>query len=109
MGVSLPNIDLQNVVETLTGHASAGGLVGGIAATALGAIATSALSAAATSPGVLKALNPLGLQGPITVAASPAPAPAAAAPTGPTIALAAFNGLDAETKKSVLAAGYHIV
>lgn len=111
----MPTIDLQTIITQLTGHASAGGLVGGIAATALGAIATNALGAAATSGSVQAALNPLGLSLPgLTPKTVPAPAPAPT-PAGAitvaqsTITAAAFATLPTAVQSSLIAAGVHIV
>jgi hypothetical protein len=110
----MPTIDLQTIITQLTGHASAGGLVGGIAATALGAIATNALGAAATSGSVQAALNPLGLSLPgLTPKTVPAPAPTAPAPAispaQSTITAAAFATLPTAVQSSLIAAGVHIV
>jgi hypothetical protein len=111
--LNLGNIDLGEIVTTLTGHASSAGLVGGLAAAVATQAITNAAVKALTNTDVLHSLNPLGLQLPLPLgqnAPAPAAAPAINAPVeGPkTISVgdAARLGLN---QAQLTALGYVIV
>ena len=100
------NIDLQGVVEGLTGHASAGGLVGAGLTLVGGQIASSIIQKAVAG-GALSVVDPLGLATHLANGVAPgaaAPAAPAVAAT-PTLPQAIFATLTDAQKVAFLQAG----
>ena len=105
----------QALITALTGHASSGGLVGALAATALGSVASAAfnhaLSNGSIGAGLPIPLGPLGAPAAPAGGVSSAPSAAPAAPVNPapkTIGLADLAKIGV-TPDQAKALGYTVV